>query len=223
MKVLLLDGTTSHDSEAIELAADTDTELRARGCRLEEYRLRDLSLNNCRGCFGCWYKSPGECIQEDSAVDIAKSLVRSDLMVLVTRTTFGGYSSLIKSALDRTISVISPFFISTDGVTRHEKRYETYPALAVIGLSGEPARLGRGLASPGLGGPALNGRGLASPGLGGPDPEAESIFRELVARNAFNFHSPSFAVGLVRAGTPSEERIKIIGNTLESLGVGFRS
>jgi len=193
MKVLLLDGTPINDSEAVELAADTVTELRARGCRLEEYRLRDLELGNCRGCFGCWYKTPGECLQKDSAVDIARSLVRSELMVMVTRTTFGGYSSLIKSALDRTISVISPFFISTDGITRHEKRYEKYPALAVIGLSGEP------------------------------DPEAEAVFRELVSRNAFNFHSPVHSIGLVRAGTPADERMRIIGSALESVGAGFRS
>ena len=175
------------------MAGDTDAELRARGCRLEEYRLRDLEMGNCRGCFSCWYKSPGECIQKDSAVDIARSLVRSDLMVIVTRTTFGGYSSLVKSALDRTISVISPFYISTDGLIRHEKRYEKYPAIAVIGLSGEP------------------------------DPEAETVFRELVARNSFNFHTPVHSVGLVRSGTRPEERSKIIGAALESVGAGFRS
>ena len=211
MKVLLLDGTFNDDSEAMELAADTDTALRARGCRLEEYRLRDLQIANCRGCFGCWYRSPGECIQKDSAVDIARSLVRSDLMVMVTRATFGGYSSLIKSALDRTISVISPFFESTDGVIRHEKRYERYPAIAVIGLSGESVPEGRNLAHP------------RSPAAGGPAPEAERVFRELVARNAFNFHSPAYSVGLVRPGTGGDERMKIIGQALESVGTGFRS
>lgn len=188
-----MDGTSINDSEAMELAADTDTGLRARGCRLEEYRLRDLQIGNCRGCFGCWYRTPGECIQRDSAVDIARSLVRSDLMVMVTRTTFGGYSSLVKSALDRTISVISPFFESADGVIRHEKRYERYPALAVIGLSGEP------------------------------EPEGERVFRALVERNAFNFHSPAYSVGLVRSGTGPEDRMRIINRVLEDVGAGFRS
>ena len=193
MKVLLLDGTSLNDPEAVELAGDTDAELRARGCRLEEYRMRDQEIGNCRGCFACWYRTPGECLQKDSAVDIARSLVRSDLMVMVTRTTFGGYSSLIKSALDRTISVISPFFVANDGVVRHERRYERYPAMVVIGLSG------------------------------GPDPEAEEVFRELVKRNAFNFHSPAHAVGLVRVGTSPDDRRGIIAAALESVGTGFKS
>ena len=213
MKVLLLDGTPLNDAEAVEIAADTDTELRARGCRLEEFRLRDLEMGNCRGCFACWYKTPGACLQKDAAVDISRALVRSDLMVIVTRTTFGGYSSLVKSALDRTISVISPFFISTDGITRHDRRYERYPAMAVIGLSGGPAhRVGE--VSPEKGGPAEKG---------GMDPEAESVFRELVRRNAFNFHSPAHSIGLVRSGTGVEERKRIIGAALDEVGTGFHS
>jgi multimeric flavodoxin WrbA len=34
------------------------------------FKLRELAIAPCTGCFGCWTRTPGECVVEDSARDI---------------------------------------------------------------------------------------------------------------------------------------------------------
>jgi multimeric flavodoxin WrbA len=142
-------------------------ELETVGATAEPRVLREIEIRHCVGCFGCWVKTPGECMIDDPARDIAKAFVRSDLVVMLTPVTFGGYSYQLKKALDRIICLISPFFQVIDGEVHHEKRYDRYPALMAVGS------------------------------LAVPDEESEGIFATLVGRNAINMHSPAHAAGIV--------------------------
>jgi multimeric flavodoxin WrbA len=93
--------------------------------------------------------------------------VQSDLVAWLTPVTFGGYSSELKSALDRSIPTVSPFFEVVDGEIHHRKRYETTPALMLLGSAEDPA-----------GGEA-------------------TTFRGLFARNVRNMRPPTYAVDVV--------------------------
>lgn len=100
----------------------------------------------CMGCFGCWVKTPGECIIEDKMKEINKSFINSDAVVYLNPIVFGQFSSNIKSALDRWIPNILPFFITRpDGSTMHPARYDKYPSQLIIGygdeLNAQDARL----------------------------------------------------------------------------------
>jgi multimeric flavodoxin WrbA len=91
------------------------------------------NVKNCMGCFGCWIKTPGECIIEDSLNSINKTYVNSDLVIYLTPVTFGQYSSNIKNVIDRFIPTVLPFFEKRNGTTSHPKRYEKYPKQVLIG------------------------------------------------------------------------------------------
>ncbi|MCL1914453.1 MAG: hypothetical protein FWG10_11425 [Eubacteriaceae bacterium] len=91
-------------------------------------------LNPCLGCFQCWTKTPGLCINTgDSANLIAEKLINSDAAVLLSESKYGGYSYETKSFLDRMIPVISPFMEIVDGEMHHEMRYSSFPYLIAIG------------------------------------------------------------------------------------------
>ena len=60
-------------------------------------------------------------------------LTAAQLMVMLTPITFGGYSSLLKNALDRQIPVLLPFFKKVKGEVHHALRYESYPTMLVVG------------------------------------------------------------------------------------------
>ena len=161
MHALVLNGSSDGDTFANQVATRAISQLREAGWEADEVILRTCEIVPCIGCFSCWVRSPGECMQDDDAPDITRRVTESDLLVLVTPVTFGGYSFQMKKYLDRAISLILPFFARLQGEVHHEPRYEQLPNLLALGTLGEP------------------------------DPEGEKIFKWLVSRNALNLHVPA--------------------------------
>jgi multimeric flavodoxin WrbA len=133
MNVLILDGSR----QAVPALENVKAELRERiggkGHQLEEIVLREGSMRRCTGCFGCWVKRPGICIHEDDGQKVAGCIANAQFMIMLTPITFGGYSSLLKNALDRQIPVLLPFFKKIGGEVHHALRYESYPTMLVVG------------------------------------------------------------------------------------------
>lgn len=98
------------------------------------YVLEKNQIKNCGGCFGCWVKTPGECIINDLGNEITKNCFQSDIAIIVTPIHFGSYSSTIKLAIDRFIPLISPFFQKINGEIHHKSRYEKMPVFIFIGI-----------------------------------------------------------------------------------------
>lgn len=108
--------------------------LAAKGFEAKEARISRDTLAFCKGCFGCWVKSPGECVISDEMAELNHTAMTSDLVVYLCPVVFGQYSANIKNAIDRWLPNMLPFFIvRLDGSTMHPPRYESYPAQAMIG------------------------------------------------------------------------------------------
>lgn len=67
-------------------------------------------IRNCIGCFGCWIKSPGQCLIKDGYDNMGKILSKADNLIIISQCCFGGYSPFVKNILDRSISYLLPFF-----------------------------------------------------------------------------------------------------------------
>ena len=126
----------------------------------ETLRPGAMEIASCRGCFHCWVKTPGICVIPDEGRSVAEACMRSDVVVLITPVTFGGYSPPIKKTLDRLIPILSPFFMKIRGEIHHKPRYAKYPSLIGIGL------------------------------LEKEDDEEAALFSQIVGRNAINMHAP---------------------------------
>ena len=182
MKVLIING---YDEESGIAFNKTINNLIAKKCeendhKLEILSLKDLKIGKCVGCFGCWIKTPGECVIKDDGITIAKRYINSDVVIIVSKLSFGGYSSITKKAIERTIPLISPFFVKKQGITYHKKRYDTYPNLISIGI------------------------------LSNNDTEDEEIFFELTKKNALNFsaeNSKSYILYEEQCDSEIEERL----------------
>lgn len=77
----------------------------------------------CIGCFGCWLKTPGRCVIKDEYQPMGEKLSKVDEFILVSKATFGSYSSAVKNVLDRSISYVEPFFVIRKGEMHHKERY----------------------------------------------------------------------------------------------------
>ena len=164
MRALILDSAASTDGITTRVRAAMVETLASRRWETETLTLRDMQVADCVGCFGCWVKTPGECLIRDDAQAVTRRWINSDLVVLLSPVTFGGYSSELKKVMDRSICLVSPFFTRIDGEVHHRPRYARYPRLAMVGT--QPA----------------------------PDPDAVAIFETLAARNAINLWAPAHAV-----------------------------
>jgi multimeric flavodoxin WrbA len=160
MNILILDGSR----QPVPALENVRTELRERmegkGHQLEEIVLRDQRIGRCTGCFGCWVKSPGLCVFEDDSKKVASSIANAQLMIMLTPITFGGYSSLLKNALDRQLPVLLPFFEKVEREVHHALRYGSYPTMLVVGSIEKEYKL------------------------------HENVFARLVKRNSISGHAP---------------------------------
>ncbi len=170
MKALILNGSVKDDNSLDIVHEVVQDELMRNSYQVDSFILHDTEVAGCLGCFGCWVQTPGICVIDDAGREIARKVIQSDLVVLLTPVTFGGYSSELKKAMDRLIPLISPFFTKIQGEVHHKPRYDRYPSLIAVGVHPQP------------------------------DEEMEQIFKTLVSRNAINFHSPSQAAGVMLSG-----------------------
>ena len=84
---------------------------------------------HCTGCFGCWVKTPGECVLRDRAAPLPFLLAETRELVLVSRNVYGGLSPEVKGVLDRSIGYVLPFFRMLDGEMHHTMRHNNAFAL----------------------------------------------------------------------------------------------
>ena len=81
-------------------------------------------IKNCIGCFGCWTRTPGECIIHDGYENMGKLLSKCDRLIIISRSCFGGYSPFVKNVFDRSISYVLPDFEMRGGEMHHKRRYD---------------------------------------------------------------------------------------------------
>lgn len=155
-RILLLDATFDDAGPFRQVADRLATLADSSGAVVSRFCLEQVRLAPCLGDFECWTKTPGLCRTQDDAQNIARAFQQADLVILVTPLRFGGYSPSLKTALDRLLGVIHPFFRQGIGVTRHAPRYERYPALFFISLEEESSPTARELFTAFAGGNAIN-------------------------------------------------------------------
>lgn len=78
----------------------------------------------CIGCLGCWVKTPGQCVIRDAFGDLGALLGHAKEVILVSRLVYGGFSSQVKTLLDRCLPYFHPFFSLRNGETHYRMRYE---------------------------------------------------------------------------------------------------
>ena len=168
-KVIILDGAASCDKDLSPILGVLSDVLKGEGTQVEAFPLREMKLAHCLGCFDCWVKTPGMCVEADAGREIAKAVIQSDTTVWFTPVTFGGYSPELKKMVDRFVQIATPYFETYHGEIHHPPRYAHMPRFMVVGVQRQP------------------------------NPREAHVFKTLAGRNAINLHPPSYAAEVVLA------------------------
>jgi hypothetical protein len=189
MRALIFDGSREGETGLEALRSAIEGEMARAGLDSETLDLRDMDIAPCTGCFKCWTKTPGICVIDDAGRKVTEKLVNCDLLVILTPVTFGGYSSEVKKALDRSMGWLLPYFTKVDGKTHHRPRYKHYPDLLVFGTT--PTS----------------------------DTDLEALFKDLVDRNAINAHSPKHRAEVVTDDMDKAAIGRTVRSALKAAGV----
>ena len=80
-------------------------------------------MAHCKGGYDCWLKHPGICALRDSAETLGREIAQSETLIIISKSLYGGFSRETKTALDRSISFVLPFFHVRNKELHHQTRY----------------------------------------------------------------------------------------------------
>lgn len=133
MKITILNGNsdlqnTSFDEYLVQL-----TQILTEGShRVTNLNLCQMNVENCNGCFGCWVKTPGECVIEDDSPGIRQAVIQSDFTLYASPLKMGYPSALLKRAMDKSVPLIHPYFTVVNQEVHHLARYKHYPRVGLL-------------------------------------------------------------------------------------------
>ncbi len=121
MNVLVLNGSPKRDkSDCMRI---TRAFLEGMDTSARVINTIDLNVKPCLGCFGCWHKTPGKCVQTDDMTIVLDAIREADLVVYSMPLYYYGMPSTIKAVTDRLLPFCMPDMHETeDGATAHSTR-----------------------------------------------------------------------------------------------------
>lgn len=131
-KITIINGLIDESHQNFEQDLDYIFERYKDNIEFESFNIRDMNIKFCCGCFGCWVKTPGKCIQNDEMPKILQSIINSDLTVFLSPVQMGFVSANIKKVCDKLIPLVHPYIDIFFGECHHMKRYDTYPKLGLV-------------------------------------------------------------------------------------------
>jgi multimeric flavodoxin WrbA len=131
MKITILNGNPA-PSPFDGYLAQVQSALEASGLKVTRLDLRDLTLRYCIGCWGCWVKTPGECLSQDASVEMDRAVIGADFVLWAAPLKMGFPSELLKRALDKHLPLIHPYMEVAYGEAHHLKRYAHYPRVGLL-------------------------------------------------------------------------------------------
>jgi multimeric flavodoxin WrbA len=112
---------------------------RRAGAEAETLYLRDYRIRHCLGCFGCWFKTPGRCIQEDDMTgELYERFVAAEVAVLASPLYHYNLNARMKVFIERTLPMILPEFVDRGARTGHPLRVAQSPRIVALSVCAFP-------------------------------------------------------------------------------------
>ena len=97
----------------------------------EMFDLSRIELKHCRGCFSCWWATPGRCVYKDMDA-FYRAFLAAEKVTIHCKASQGFVSSNLKALIDRMIPLIHPYISWPQDESLHDPRYDRYPAVEII-------------------------------------------------------------------------------------------
>lgn len=110
MKITILQGSARKKGNTATVIGWVEEELVSMGHEVDVIYLNSLNLKGCLGCGRCKEKPDTiGCVQKDDVPGILQKMVNSKLVVFASPLYFWGFTSQIKTVIDRTYSLYTNY------------------------------------------------------------------------------------------------------------------
>ncbi len=142
MHVMAINGSPREERSATFHILDPLLEgMRAAGATTELVHLGHLQIKHCLGCFLCWVKTPGECVQKDDMSAVLERFIKADILIFGTPLYHYNVSGLMKNFIDRTLPIHEPWLVGDSehpAWSRHPDRYPRNRSMLLVSPCGFP-------------------------------------------------------------------------------------
>jgi multimeric flavodoxin WrbA len=132
MRIVILNGNPDPASTFEAYLCELTSRLNVLGHAATKLDLAALDLKGCSGCFGCWVKTPGECVKRDDSATVLRAVINADMVLLASPMMMGFTTALLKRAADQMVPLVHPWFVVEGGEIHHRARYANYPVFALL-------------------------------------------------------------------------------------------
>ncbi len=133
MRMVILNGNSERDGATFDgFLNRLSAMLESGGHLVSLLNLRELDIRPCMGCFGCWFKTPGECCIKDDSLKVNRAVINSDFTLWASPLIMDFPAALLKNAMDRSVPLIHPYIEVDNNEAHHAARYPRYPRLGMI-------------------------------------------------------------------------------------------
>jgi hypothetical protein len=139
MKLLVFNGSPRKSNGTTDVLLEAFIEgAKSSGADVEKHHIVDLDINGCRGCFNCWWVTPGKCIQRDDMDELLPAIAEADVMLLGTPIYGRNVTHYLQKLLERTFVFSLPEMVALEGETSHPARITRFPSLVLAATCGFP-------------------------------------------------------------------------------------
>jgi hypothetical protein len=140
MRITIFNGSPrGEDGNTHRIAAEFMMGAKEARAEVESVFLCEYEIRPCRGCFGCWDRTPGRCQLTDGVTELLPKFRASDVVIFASPLYIDNVTGIMKTFMDRTIPLMDPHFeLDGSGEAVHARRYERLPDIGVISSSGFP-------------------------------------------------------------------------------------
>lgn len=113
---------------------------RRAGAQTENILLCEHTIEQCKGCFSCWFRTPGTCVLQDDMKQLLESYQSADIVCFASPVYSWNMTGLLKNFVDRLIPLKSPLIAQNKerfDMEDTKPRTQKYVAMSNCGFPGE--------------------------------------------------------------------------------------